>query len=278
MKLFYFHRILKTTEYVSIGPDASNSIDEQVFYDFLFANKSRLIDWNNIFLGSNNEKIGLTFDDGFYDFQEVALPLIEQFKVRVLVFVTTGFVSGSCRPYEYLVADLVSRLSQVNDGSDNLLSCKSEAEKEEVYQNIRVGLKRQPPKFREQKLQQICAKNDIHNDDLQSPSMLSWDDLKYVSKHPLVDIGAHTDNHPLLNKTSLKEAWREIKDSKAILENRLGKQIKYFAYPYGGYNLAVRSVVRGAGIKYAFTTYSNSSGNTALPRTDGVQWIKGNKS
>jgi peptidoglycan/xylan/chitin deacetylase (PgdA/CDA1 family) len=67
------------------------------------------------------------------------------------------------------------------------------------------------------------------------PSMpnLTWDDVREMAKlgH---EIGSHTVTHPNLGVVSYAEARREIFESKAILEERLGLPVRWFAYPFGG--------------------------------------------
>ncbi len=48
------------------------------------------------------------------------------------------------------------------------------------------------------------------------------------------EVGAHTVEHPNLATLSWAEACREITDSKVILEQETGQEVRWFAYPYGG--------------------------------------------
>lgn len=73
-----------------------------------------------------------------------------------------------------------------------------------------------------------------------------------------IDIGAHTITHPVLASLEADEAEREIAGSKKELEIMLGKEVKYFAYPYGkiGRDLAKEHInmVKHLGFKAAFVT------------------------
>lgn len=66
----------------------------------------------------------------------------------------------------------------------------------------------------------------------QSSTMLSWSDI-----HNMVwagfEIGAHSHTHVMVAKQPLDRARKEIFTPKKILENRLGIEIKSFAYPKG---------------------------------------------
>jgi peptidoglycan/xylan/chitin deacetylase (PgdA/CDA1 family) len=64
-------------------------------------------------------------------------------------------------------------------------------------------------------------------------SMLSWDNINEMLKSKVMDMGSHTLNHHSLPKITPKEAEKEIKESKIKLEEKLGREISSFAYPYG---------------------------------------------
>jgi len=103
----------------------------------------------------------------------------------------------------------------------------------------------------------------------EKPALLSGERLREL-RAAQVEIGSHTVNHPRLGRLDPAQAWREIADSKAALEDVLGEAVDFFAYPYGDYNPAVRDAVARAGYKAAVTC-SRGAANTApnpfeLPR------------
>ena len=77
-----------------------------------------------------------------------------------------------------------------------------------------------------------------------------------------VEIGSHSVSHPRLSRLEPEQAWREIADSKAALEQVLSEAVKFFAYPYGDYSPAVRDAVARAGYQAALTC-SRGAANTA---------------
>jgi Predicted xylanase/chitin deacetylase len=83
--------------------------------------------------------------------------------------------------------------------------------------------------------------------------IMSWEELSFLVKEG-VEIGSHTLTHPFLTKIPPAEARREIEDSKKLLEDKLGVEVKSFCYPYGDHNAEVVEMVKKAGYQYAFTT------------------------
>ena len=73
--------------------------------------------------------------------------------------------------------------------------------------------------------------------------LLSWAELAQISAAGF-EIGAHTVSHRPLTALSDEEARREIRESKAMIENHLGRPVTTFAYPFGRMNTASRECVR----------------------------------
>jgi peptidoglycan-N-acetylglucosamine deacetylase len=67
------------------------------------------------------------------------------------------------------------------------------------------------------------------------------------------EIGAHSMTHPRLPTISEQEAAREIHESKAVLEQVTGQEIKVFCYPGGAYTKLHVQQVKDAGYRYART-------------------------
>lgn len=84
---------------------------------------------------------------------------------------------------------------------------------------------------------------------------VSWDDLKAMQASGLVSIGSHTLNHPyLVDLSSQDEVTKEVRDSKKILEEKLGRKADAFCYPAGRFNEKIRQVVIDSGYKFAVAT------------------------
>lgn len=48
-----------------------------------------------------------------------------------------------------------------------------------------------------------------------------------------MSIGSHTLNHPMLSQQNSELAWREISESRSLLEDAIGERIWALAYPFG---------------------------------------------
>lgn len=95
----------------------------------------------------------------------------------------------------------------------------------------------------------------VYTNPLDRSLYLSWAQLQEMTLAGM-DIQAHSLSHPHLRTLPADTAYKEIAESKAILEKRLGKPVIAFNYPFGEYNPAVIEMVRRAGYQSAVTLAS----------------------
>jgi peptidoglycan/xylan/chitin deacetylase (PgdA/CDA1 family) len=80
---------------------------------------------------------------------------------------------------------------------------------------------------------------------------LSWQKMRELAQNPFT-FGSHTLTHPRLPKLDNRTIERELGESKKIIEDRLGKPVEMFAYPYGESDERIRDMAGQAGYRAAF--------------------------
>jgi peptidoglycan/xylan/chitin deacetylase (PgdA/CDA1 family) len=216
----------------------------------------------------------VTFDDGYRNNLTEALPVLEKHEVPCILFITTGFIDGTIYPYELELAEVIEHADTlVVPGRTDPVDLQS-SDRRSVYRELRLPLKPQSHTRREAFMNQLASKNRYDRKDMQSEPILDWDEVRTLNAHPLVTIGAHSRSHVLLSRQTWWAAWREIRDSKERLEQKIGESIAHFSYPYGGNNMAVRQMARWMGVRYGFTTQARRAhrvtawNRLTLPRID----------
>jgi hypothetical protein len=63
--------------------------------------------------------------------------------------------------------------------------------------------------------------------------LLSWEEIRALMETDLIQIGAHTVSHEILANLSFREAAKQIIGSKSIIQEKLGCDVRLFAYPNG---------------------------------------------
>ena len=104
---------------------------------------------------------------------------------------------------------------------------------------------------------------------------MGWQEIAELAADPLVTIGAHTVNHPMLAKLPQTAVRSEMDMSRSVIEAALGMRPEHLAYPVGDPTSAGPREFRIAaelGFKTAVTTRpgvlfaAHSQHLTALPR------------
>ena len=98
---------------------------------------------------------------------------------------------------------------------------------------------------------------DVKADGEKSFPLMSVEMIKEMQDYG-IEFGAHTFNHPKLNKLSNDEIKHQIVDVKKPLEEKIGREIITFAYPYGILNDYAKKMVEEASYTFGVATDSGS--------------------
>jgi len=86
------------------------------------------------------------------------------------------------------------------------------------------------------------------------------------------EIGSHTLTHRDLTKLPENEIKKELKESKKILEDITGKEVKYLSYPFGRYNERIEEILCEEGYERGFSINPFKNGDITIGRV-GVYLI-----
>lgn len=84
------------------------------------------------------------------------------------------------------------------------------------------------------------------------PDHLTWKMAEEMARGG-VTIGSHGVSHADMTSLSPAELVAEMTGSRQMLEDRLGKEIRHFAFPYGRFNRAAWEAALAAGYTHLFT-------------------------
>ena len=182
----------------------------------------------------------VTFDDGAADNLHNAKPLLERYDIPATVFVATEYSKGE-REFWW---DELERLLLVPRELPNKLNLKINGKplnwdlapvtsRHELYQHLGDTLRVMPTAQRFDVIAELQKWSGGGTSPRQTHRALSHNEIRQLADGGLVEIGAHTVNHPVLSAIPLLQQEQEIKQSKTQLEEILGQTVESFAYPYG---------------------------------------------
>lgn len=79
-------------------------------------------------------------------------------------------------------------------------------------------------------------------DPARRPHPMTWEQAAEMAGSGLVTIGAHTHTHADFSRISPEAAERELNESDRLIEARLGFRPRHFAYPWGRWAPATRTL------------------------------------
>jgi len=209
--------------------------------------------------------VAVTFDDGYADNYQVALPVLQHFRLHATFFVAAGFLDGGCM-FNDLVIEACRRApaGAWDTGLPAVGRCQvTDGPARVALANQLIGrLKYLAPDDRLEAARQLLQAAGARQPD---HLMMTSDEVRALRRAGM-GIGGHTLSHPILARLAPDEAAREISAGKVALEQLLGEPVPLFAYPNGkpGTDYLPRDVdlARQAGFAAALTTVWGSAVRT----------------
>ena len=90
---------------------------------------------------------------------------------------------------------------------------------------------------------------------------LSEADLREISRHPLVTIGAHGLWHRHFNQLSTDEARFELIESRRLLAGMTGKTVDLLAWPFGECNDQLEQLSADCGYRASWSVWKGTNGD-----------------
>jgi len=95
---------------------------------------------------------------------------------------------------------------------------------------------------------------------------LSADELRQMSRHPLVTIGAHGLTHPHFNELTREQARFELLESRRMLEQMTGQTVDLMAWPYGECNESLEELSDECGYRASWSVWKGTNSRHSLWR------------
>jgi peptidoglycan/xylan/chitin deacetylase (PgdA/CDA1 family) len=199
----------------------------------------------------------ITFDDGYRDNYDVALPILSALNLPATFFIATGYL-GDGIMWNDVVRQTIKNTSlkqlDLQQFSMGTVSIDTEQRKVELIEKLLGYIKYNQV---DRRIELVNRLKEIAQVEISERLMMTEHEVKELSRAGM-EIGGHTVRHPILTCADEDEARDEIVQGKLFLEKLLGKRLKFFAYPNGqagkDYNEEHMRLVEQAGFDAALTT------------------------
>ncbi len=182
--------------------------------------------------GAGGRFAALTADDAYRDNLTEALPVLEKHGAPLMIYVAPALIDGAVDLWWDVIEDIVAAGGTIvlkRPSGDETLDCSAPGA---LYRLFDYMAEEVAEEDQGAVLRKMAAAAGV---DPAGPrkTLMNWDEIRRVSAHPLVDIGAHTVHHYNLKRLSEDAARRELADAMTRLAGETGQVPRHFAYPYG---------------------------------------------
>ena len=200
----------------------------------------------------------ITFDDGYADNEQIALPILQRHGLSASFFIATGFLDGG-RMWNDTVIECFRRcdVPHVDLGAWGLgvLPLATPLQRRQAIDRLLPKIKYLDLAAREDALARLQAAlgRPVLPDDL----MMSHAQVRRLHAAGM-GVGGHTVRHPILTALTDAEAHHELAQGKAELEAIIDAPVLHLAYPNGGpdldYDMRHVAMAQALGFEAAVST------------------------
>lgn len=255
--IFLFHRISPERDKLwdPLSPERFDEILNYLKSKFEIHQIENLLT-DNFQARTKKQLASIVFDDGYKDYIEYALPILNKHNLSASMYVVTDCVESGIPPWTYVLDNAIASTKKNKiDVDDSLLpedlkntTWKNEAEKIAFAKKLKPFLKIVSNSTRENIYRQVIKSiDDVH---LPKNLMMNWDEINEIKTAKTI-IGSHTATHPLLAKIETEsEIENEINLSSDKIKEHTGESPLTISYPIGSFDERVKAISKKAGYKF----------------------------
>jgi peptidoglycan/xylan/chitin deacetylase (PgdA/CDA1 family) len=217
--------------------------------------------------------IVVTFDDGYRDNVEVALPILKRHDVKAVFFVATEYISRR-RVFwwdrvNYIIKRSTCRAIELRYPTELALSLATPLRRQQTVQTVLRLLKTHVHLELEPFLEQLAAAADVRwtpqiERELAESAVMTWDQVRELDRAGM-DVQSHTRTHRVLQTLAPTQLREELRGSRDDLECELDAPVTSIAYPVGLRLEDDRTDVRRALVEAGYRIgFSNATGTHHL--------------
>jgi peptidoglycan/xylan/chitin deacetylase (PgdA/CDA1 family) len=176
--------------------------------------------------------VALTFDDGYRDHLDLAIPLLERLGMPATFFLVPGLLSREVRAWWEVLAWALacSRKATVRWGRDELPTRGVPGQCS--FRRMLPDLRTRPRHLTERAVSELVDWLEPEGEPGDQGLFLDWDGAREIVRRGFT-VGSHTMSHAALRYEPADEQLRELVESRRQLKTALGVDPQVLAYPYG---------------------------------------------
>jgi peptidoglycan/xylan/chitin deacetylase (PgdA/CDA1 family) len=200
--------------------------------------------------------VALTFDDGYRDNLDIALPMLQEFGLPATFFLVPGVLDGEITPWWETLGHAFTTTRKDSLDWDGTAWSLAGAEHRRSYDRVATRLKQLQQTERLAAVDEIIDRLGPPGDAGVPPMFLDWDGARELAQRGAA-IGAHSRDHAILANESADAQRRNLAEARQSLETGLQRTVDLLAYPNGtpaDFGDVTIDAARSAGFRCGVTT------------------------
>jgi peptidoglycan/xylan/chitin deacetylase (PgdA/CDA1 family) len=207
----------------------------------------------------------LSFDDGYADNLNEALPILESNGSQALFYIATNLINSNKEFWwdeleRILLAKqfAVEKIELKSAQRNVVLKTSTFEQRRNSYESLHPILKYASLAERDELISQLRTQAGLSVSGRATHRVMTKEEIQRLANSTSAVIGAHSHRHPALSILSSQEQQEEISISKNILQEITGKSIDHFSYPFGSkkdYNQETVRICGQIGFKMVAANY-----------------------
>ena len=210
---------------------------------------------------SSRRRVVITFDDGYRDNYDLALPVLRAHGVPATFFLATRRLDAPSVPWWDELAWMVKQSArhELEPGEWLDGSIRLEGDRRGAIRRLADAFKTLPSE-RTDAFLEFCgeaAGTGRCDPERGRELWMTWEMAAELSDAGMT-IGGHSASHPVLGRSNPDVQRREIEECAARLDEELGIPMRHFAYPVGlptSFDDVTRRILEEVGVELAFSLY-----------------------
>lgn len=270
LTVLIFHRVHRVPDSMLPGEVTADSFRERLGWLREWFNVVPLEDAvRGLATGNLPERAAsITFDDGYADNVDVALPILLELGLPATFFIATGYLGGGRMWNDSIIESLRRTTLRWLDLSAiglDVYELGSDESRRRAIQSIISAIKYRGSSARDEAVAFVVQAAQVN---LPNDLMMSPEGVRKLAAAGM-GIGAHTVTHPILSRVDDASAEREMATSREALEGLVRQPVLLLAYPNGKPNVDYRrrhaGIARRLGFSAAFTTAAGAGDSKHSP-------------